>query len=82
LHLSFTARDGVRYWLRIAISTYLPAFDVPIRWDPFGISPRRVAWKNENNVATRQLKILKICLFVLTESKNVTDGRVGKIVIF
>jgi len=26
----FTARDGTIYWLRIAISAYPPAFDVPV----------------------------------------------------
>jgi len=30
LYLAFTARDGARYWLRIAISTYPPAFDTLI----------------------------------------------------
>ena len=41
----FTARSDARYWLKIAISAYPPAFDVPVRGGlrrnivvPFGIA--------------------------------------------
>jgi len=33
----------------------------------------RLAWKNKNGVTTRWWKILMLCLFVLTQSTNVTD---------
>jgi len=36
---------------------------------PFGIKKTRMAWLPESE------KNLKICLFVLAESINVTDGR-------
>jgi len=50
-----------------------PAFDAPVKGVPVGISPPRLVWKYQNGVDTRRWKILKICLFVLTWSTNVTD---------
>jgi len=50
-----------------------PAFDAPVRWIHVGILPMEyLLWKNWNGVAIGLLKILKICLFVSTESTNVT----------
>ena len=43
-----------------------------------GIFPCRLVQKNQNCVATPWSKNLKIRLFVLTESTNVTDGHTGK----
>ena len=42
LHLAvepFTARDGARYWLRIAIFAYPHLHSTPIRGIPIGILP-------------------------------------------
>jgi len=56
------------------MSAYFPpAFDDPIKWVPIGILPcclvrkTRMVWLPDGE------KILKKCLFVLTEFTNVTD---------
>jgi len=36
---AFTARDGARHWLRIAIFAYPPALDASVREVPVGILP-------------------------------------------
>jgi len=71
LHLAFTASDGARHWLRIAISAYPTCIWCPVeRAGPsrniamtFGME--KLEWYGEN--------FLKICLFISTESTNVTD---------
>ena len=52
------------------------AFDAPVRGVPVGISAPPLRWKNYRVVSLPDGgKISKICLFVLTWSTNVTDGR-------
>jgi len=56
-----------------------PAFDAPVRWIHVGILPMEyLLWKNWNGVAIGLLKILKICLFVSTESTNVTGWQTDR----
>jgi len=66
--------------LRIAISAYPPAFGAPVRGVPVGILLCRLARKNYNGVATRRWKHFddRLCLLVLTQLTNVTDGQTDK----
>jgi len=80
LHLPpewFTARSETRYWLRIAIYATPLAFDTPVKRGggarrnivmPFGTE--KLEWFGYPAVK----KIVKICLFVLTEFTNATEG--------
>jgi len=52
----------------------LPAFDAPVRMVLVGILPCRLVRKNWNGLSDGE-KILKIRLFLSTESTNVTDGQ-------
>ena len=53
-----------RYWLRIAFFAYR-LFDAPVN----------LVWKNRMMRLPDGEQVLKICLFVSTEYKNVTDGQ-------
>ena len=70
---AFTACDGARYWLRSQLLPTPSAFDTPVRGFPsenchdVWYGKTRVVWLPESE------KILKIYLFVSTESMNVTD---------
>jgi len=78
LHLAlepFTARDGARYWLRIAIFAYPICIRRPGGRVPVEILPWRLVRTNYNGVLPDGEKILKICLFVSSECTNVTDRR-------
>jgi len=74
LHLAFAARDGARHWLRIAIPAYptCSALDSPITGVPVGILPWRLVPYGKT---APWWKKLKMCLFVSTESTNVTDAQ-------
>ena len=69
-----TVRDVARYLLRIAIST-TPAFDAPVMGFPSEY--RHHVWYGKTKMVRLSdgEKKLKICLFVLTEYTNVTDGQ-------
>jgi len=52
-----------------------PAFDAPVRGVAAGILPFRLVRKTRMMGLPEYENFLKICLFVLTKSTNVTDGQ-------
>ena len=64
-----------RYRLRIAISAFPTCIRRPLGWGvPVGVLLCRLVWKKLEWCGYPTVKkILMICLFVLTESKNVPD---------
>jgi len=70
---ALTAGGEARYRLRIAICAYSTRINALVKWVRVGILPCRLVRNNWNGVATRQWKMLKICLFVLTWTTNVMD---------
>jgi len=88
--LFFTLRDSygwqhcrpvcseARYSSRIAFLPTPPAFDVPVRAVPVGISPPRLVWKTRMVWQLDGENISKICLFILTWSTNVKDTQTDR----
>ena len=74
----FTARDGARYWRRIAIFAN-PTF---IRCSHYGWGSRRnvviTCGVETLHLSPDGEKSFMICLFVSTEYTNVTDRRTGR----
>jgi len=69
----------IRKWPRIAFYAYPTCIRRPLRGGGFPSEYRHPVWYGKTRmvwlVATRRWKKIKICLFVLTWSTNVTDGR-------
>jgi len=77
-HLSITVSEIERDICEKKSSFYHTpiAFDAPVRGVPVGMSAPPLVWKKTRTVSLPDGgKILKICLFVLMWSTNVTDGQ-------